>query len=334
MKKYYKLISISVLLLAVFSTVSLSCSLAFFYNATRLFVEGYDLSINGDKEIKLSIDRENNFSELTQNQLTFDTVFTPVTSSYSSTWLNDPNISTPQFRKNYSDIDALSHLDSGLASSGFYSQVMYLYSEHNIRSVTISSELTKINEDAIKNQNTYNEYHELYPNLTLEGLNNIKKSLRISLLTFNDNGSKNYYIIDPYKEKETYFYGRLDNDADGYYDYTSDNKEIMFGEYQGSLIYEVPNEEDSPFDGDNLTVFIAKTKKGISKVLPGSDFIPQKENSLTLKEAEREISIPLIGKIYKKIVLSIYLEGWDLDNYDYSRLGSFIINIFFKIKEG
>ncbi|MGM9873305.1 MAG: hypothetical protein ACI31G_00055 [Bacilli bacterium] len=328
-----KILSISTLILTLLSIVSLSCSLAFFFNATRLYIDGYDFLINTDKEIKLSLDKENNYSELSQDQLLSETIFTPVSSSYSSTWLTDPNIDTPQFRKNYSDIDAVSHLDSGIASSGFYSQTMYLYSEHNIRSVTISSELTTIKEDAIKNQNTYNQYHELYPSLTLEGLNNIKKSIRISLLTFEDDGLKKYYIIDPYKEEETYFYGRLDNDADGYYDYTSDNKEIMFGEYEGSLVYEEAQEEDTNIDSP-LTIFSSNTKKGIQKVSPGNDFVAKKEDSLTLKEAEREINIPLLGKQYKKIVLSIYLEGWDLDNYDYSRFGSFIININFKIKEG
>ena len=46
------------------------------------------------------------------------------------------------------------------------------------------------------------------------------------------------------------------------------------------------------------------------------------ENSLTVSEAQSAIQIPIIGLKPQKVVISVYIEGWDLDNTDITKLGS------------
>ena len=63
-------------------------------------------------------------------------------------------------------------------------------------------------------------------------MNSIANSLRISILVPDEN-YYSYFIIDPKKDDEKiYFVGRLDNNADGYYDFKAgkENDERSFDE--------------------------------------------------------------------------------------------------------
>ena len=55
------------------------------------------------------------------------------------------------------------------------------------------------------------------------------------------------------------------------------------------------------------------------------------EDSITLEEAEKQVLIPVFTNKITKIVLSFYLEGWDLDNINETMDAGFEINLAFMV---
>ena len=56
-----------------------------------------------------------------------------------------------------------------------------------------------------------------------------------------------------------------------------------------------------------------------------------KENSIAVEEAENSVYIPLYENEPRKLYISFYLEGWDLDNTNITMFAYFTINISFMI---
>ena len=56
-----------------------------------------------------------------------------------------------------------------------------------------------------------------------------------------------------------------------------------------------------------------------------------KENSIAVEEAENSVYIPLYENESRKLYISFYLEGWDLDNTNITMFAYFTINISFMI---
>ena len=206
------------------------------------------------------------------------------------------------------------------------------------------AEETKVEPNVKKNLETAKKIKDEYPDLSqdkiLDNLNSIANSLRISILVPDEN-YYSYFIIDPKKDDEKiYFVGRLDNNADGYYDYKA-GKERLFGEYEeddiAKIVYKDENVIDSELSDTTkmASAFNAKTRKGIKaidwKKTLENGFEPVEEKSLTVEEASNTMLVPLVGLKPQKIIISIYLEGWDLDNTDITRLGSFSADIKFKV---
>ena len=202
-----------------------------------------------------------------------------------------------------------------------------------------------------------------------EGLNKVVNSVRFSILDYqnlaredeNDVAS-NYTIIDPTKTKKSdpvVFGGRLCTSLTrDYYDYYIDN-----GEYKETLFGNVRNQDGSLFDRRKLqylapaendisrnleqepSCFNAGTHKGVRPL--DTDFLKtlvfETENSLSPEEADVSYSgnekrgylIELFPNVSHKLVLSVYLEGWDLDNLDSTQEGSFDMSIRFRLyKQG
>lgn len=189
-------------------------------------------------------------------------------------------------------------------------------------------------------------------------LDDLIKCLRISILVTDEDDSY-YYIIDPTKKRDdanTVFGGRLDNDRDGYYDTyedeNGDRREIVYGEVsedsnRSKIVYSNPidtsavEEEKPVVESFFWNSFEAESsKKAFTYDETGSKtngFALKEEKAYSLEELDSEkteLRIPCFANTPKAIVLSIYLEGWDLDCINSTMGASFITNLRFKLLRG
>ncbi len=326
------------------SSVGLSFSIAWYANSTRLQVSGFNLSIDTDDELRINTVADYNTSS-TSFSKDINFLFTPVTTAHSSGWMSNKN-ETPVF---YDDTMGNIDLDLKVANSGYYTQEFYLFSDNDVY-VTIDPKGTFINPnydlnlshahtvyDAIqRSDNIEDDWIKWMKNLTLddinEKLNILPEAMRFSVLV-PDEDNYQYAIIDPNKDKDAnkivYQGGRLDNDIDRLYDFEEINGEYyesIFGDVNDkSLIvysnlnpgdsetYEFPNKEPSAFNAKHYE----SAKKFNKTASEANGFVIAKENSLFLDEfddAHRPFA-PLQIPVYKeqptKIIVSMYIEGWD-----------------------
>lgn len=318
---------------------SLSMSLAWYSSGTRLMVSSVDISFIGAKNIKLGVSPDGEFKEALDKELNQIDNYYPVSSMFSSRWMDNKE-SLPKFRNSYKSVDLndkSTYQESTEATGGYFQQELYLYSDFNVW-VTLDKEMVTFTPDIEKNkeraQRMKNTSSESYEEI-LRDLNSVTDALRFSILNPQED-EYNYYIIDPYKEKDTYLCGPLDNSQDGYYDHIN-GQEIIYGEYdeEEEIIYDEPRSEDSHVDG-RRTVFNASHKKGIKPFnedqLHDNKMKAHIEDSLAKNEIEDNLEIKLEAQEPKKIVVSLYLEGWDTQNVDYSAFGSFNASLGFKIR--
>ncbi len=224
----------------------------------------------------------------------------------------------------------------------------------------------ELSEDLKQN---YDEKYWKSEDETYEMLSNLKKCIRLSILVLGDDDHPRheYYIVDPMKEKdettgkyiETDLGGRLDNNRDGYYDYYFDendrvNKEIVYGQVndRSKLIYDstiVPLDESTQkprFDNEDLpphyldSSFDALHRDICQEFLreETEDGVIEQENSLSFEEIADDRHNPLLIPCYantpSKIVVSIYVEGWDKDCIN-ATMGAYFKSILsFKLLRG
>ncbi|MCF0108324.1 MAG: hypothetical protein HUJ59_04940 [Bacilli bacterium] len=196
-------------------------------------------------------------------------------------------------------------------------------------------------------------------------LDGVANSLRMSLLVLTETGKETdlsdykYYIIDPHKElidkrdeskgyKKTTYGGLLDLNEDGFFDsykkYNSEtesyeNREVIYGQAVNSdkAVFSEPLGYDTEYlyPSKDPDCFNAKSSGSnywfneIASKEAGFEWVT--EPSLSLKEAEENMLIPVTAGIPRKIVISLYLEGWDLDNINKTKDAHFKISISFKI---
>ncbi len=200
-----------------------------------------------------------------------------------------------------------------------------------------------------------------------EKMDSLYKALRVSLLV-PDEEDYQYYIIDPFKEietkdalgnaltyKETYFAGRLNADLDEFYDtyteeYDEDGKplycETLYGDIDESTrnkaVYGQVCTEDQTksdridkYDQSSFNAYTNMNTKPLDFAASLSNgLIASKEHSYALAEqgdADCEVRIPVYRNQVRKIVLSIYLEGWDSDCINNTMGASFMSTLSFKI---
>ena len=180
----------------------------------------------------------------------------------------------------------------------------------------------------------------------LNRLNKVVNAMRYSILII-DQDEYDYVIIDPNKDRVTLLGGLLDNSVDQYYDYylddsTDDLYERVYGEYTGEPVY--PSKYDGPEalkDSDlPPSAFNACHKKGvwafdpIESAKPEYGFKIAEEDSLTLSDFEGtpKFHFPVRDGVPKEVIISIYLEGWDLDSVNYTMDATFNAGLSFKIE--
>lgn len=341
--------------LSLLLAASISMTVAWYNGSSYLAINGVNVGL-ADKHLSISIDNEDFKSFIPTEDLNEVGRFRAVSSMFSDDWISRKE-ETPVFKGAYgaSAKNVVNSVDEAhTISGGYYCQDFYLMCDYDVY-VTLDKELTTFNSDEEGNRELIQELREKYPGLSDEeiydNLNRVIESLRISLLVLNDSDDDSgeypdyaYHIVDPFKNKITYMCGILDSDKNGYYDYSEENKEVLYGECYSSdenktveecLVYNEPTLTSTHVSSKELTCFTSGNKEGVKKInfeaSAANGVVLQKEKSVALEDVESEILIPLKTNVSKRIVLSFYQEGWDFENTDFVKYSHFFVNVIFKI---
>lgn len=346
------------------SALSLSITLAWYASSDRLNVSAFEVQINGSHNLLIStVNEPGTFKEsLTKEELNSVDLFVPVSSMHKGTWMANKG-DTPYFYDNsFYNVPSSGIPQLKRVERGFYQQKIYLLSDITYN-ITLDVDNTKFSFDEAANKKRAEQLHKENDELTVEEykayLDNLVNCVRLSVLVPDEDGYA-YYIVDPYKKEneQTLLSGRLDNDGDGYYDtyeYLDEGniieKETVYGEIlnREKLVYDDPSgdpveelEEKAHFYGNS---FQGQTKGSAYKYneaktrenLEEGETIYVYEDSMSfadINRADTEFLIPCTAGIAREVVVSIYLEGWDLDCVNATMGASFIDNISFKLAKG
>ena len=338
------------------NVATVSMSVAWYARSARVYIDAIDIVFDGDKDLKIATKVDGDYVDhLDYSDLNPVNFFAPVTSAHSNNWLSQKK-DTPEF---YDD-SKVSLVDQDLekVTQGFYSQRLYLMSDDDIY-VTIDPSKTNILPNEAYNKANLDRYYEEiqqsenshYKSFTKEELlerqNRLVDAMRISFLVV-DEDNYGYQIIDPHKDGDTYLGGVLDNDIDEYYDYYTglDNKhyEHVYGELIGdpnNLVYNEEEQQDSGYliPDEPSSAFNARHKAGVktfNEELSNANGVSiKKEESYGLEDFELgnvKYHFPVYKDTPLEIVVSIYIEGWDLESVNYTMGASFLASLGFKIE--
>ena len=350
------------LLMVSFALISsISLTVAWFIGASYLQIAQIDIKTKSPT-LQLSTDNIEFKNSLAKSDLQRVDDFKPVSSIYYYNWTTT-QAETPVFYGEYKTISKefmTSPSDVDVADYGYFSQTLYLKSDQSVYVTLVQDDELEEGENPLfypdeeanlaKAQRLYNTfgYEELTVEQITQGLNDVVKSLRVSLLLLNDDEENidpetyDYHIIDPYYDKPTYYGGILDNDLSGTYD-NYNGQEVIFGWVNDSdcVRFDEPLTQESSVVG-YLTCFNSGHARGVKRYDAESsfenNFVIEKEPALKFNssefydvETETGLLIPLKANVSRRIVLSIYLEGWDEDNNNLTMFGKFLVNLQFKI---
>jgi len=352
------------------SSVGLGFSIAWYASSANLYVDTFNIAINGEADLLVSESSDISTAKTDiEYNLTDASIFAPVTSAYSSTWLATKEKEPSFFVENdrFSATDYVPPLRK--TTSGFYSKKLYLFSDQNVNVTIDPGDLannevkTFINPNSLFNNayaNTlYNEIQssthledESLRNLTVEQLqerlNKLSKAMRFSVLVPDENDYR-YAIIDPNKDEDEVVYGGLlDINIDRYYDFYNANDgnryERVYGEVNDeSLIvyddadtvdsgYEIPTSKANAFNAKHR----ANVKRFNKEASIANGLVFEKEKAFTLDQFNysnnfKPFVIPVYAHKPQEIVLTIYIEGWDLESVNYTMGATFDASISFKV---
>ena len=346
------------------SALSLSITLAWYASSDRVNVGAFEVQINGNHNLLIStVNEAGTFKEsLEKEELNGVDLFVPVSTMYKHTWMDEKSDTPLFYDTSFYNVPSSGVPQIRKAERGFYQQKIYLLSDFSYN-ITLDVEETKFSFDEAANQKRAEQLHKENNSLSVEEykayLDDLVKCIRLSILVPEEEGYK-YFIVDPYKEENqvTNYGGRLDNDNDGYYDtyeYLDQGqivqKETVYGEVldRSKLEYDDPTGEPV-VELPEVEHFHGNSFKGVSKGsayaynedktkenLEEGETIYAVEESLSFADINRpdnELLIPCVAGVPKEIVVSIYLEGWDLDCVNATMGASFVDNICFKLAKG
>ena len=201
---------------------SIVMTVAWYTSGNILGVNPIEITFHADKTVLGGFDPEDveNFTDtIVFNDEVDDKEYYPVSSMFSNEWMSSYE-DKPVFRTGYTSVthsDVMSYTKSMTVSeeNGYFSKEIYLYCESNVI-ITLDGEGTSFYPDSNANEETANALSEDEEERAIikNDLDNIVKSLRMSVLLPLENEESNpdeyaYYIIDPYKEEDTYLCGNL-----------------------------------------------------------------------------------------------------------------------------
>ena len=239
--------------------------------------------------------------------------------------------------------------------NNYYSQELYFICDDDVY-VTFDPETTSLTADDnsaiahdlfVRQDSNFIGYEE--PEI-LNELNKLANAMRISVLV-NNGDDYAYYIYNPNKIREgvtyeTYLGGRLDVDKDHYYDTFNKNNtryETIYGEvlndsrFSDDYYGDIGTGEILP-DNSKFSAFTASSLENahpfsIDKALTNGLNIKEEGafDNTNVDDMDNGIKIPVYRNVPSKFVLSIYLEGWDLDCINTTMGAKFLAQIQFKI---
>ena len=352
-----RIILISLVGLVALGTLSVSFSLAWYVNSSQLLVDPVKIQFKTERDLRISTseDLDTFKDEVTYEELDGARYFAPVSSMYSSLWLENKENKPTYYDCSYYDLDInnVPVIHKAKAGKDYFNQDFYLICDDDVY-VTIDAEKSKI--EPLFNNAYAQEIKEKYPDLSVEEitarLDNLVKAMRFSVLVtgedyysyqiFNPNSK-----IDEENEDDVVLGGILDNDNNNhlYFDSHLENDGIyenVYGEIinREKIIYDDALDEDTDFVNPNedSSAFNAKHQKGVhpfnleKSISNGLEIA--KENSLRLEELDKNTELfyfPVYREQIRKVNISIYIEGWDLDSVNYTMGASFTSFISFKI---
>ena len=357
-----RLIIASLGMITATTVASIAMTVAWYASGNLLGIDQIEITFRGEKNIVAGFDPDDieSFKDtIIFNDEVKDKNYHPVSSMFSGEWL-DAQLDHPVFRADYTSVDHhdVNSYTKSIAldnEDGYFSKEIYLYCDSNVI-ITLDGKGTSFYADSNANAVKANELGANEEEIAAikEDLDNVVNSLRFSVLIPKENQEDEYayYIVDPNKKEDTYLCGSLnlfsEDVSEYYHTFYKDGEEFetFFGEYndESLLVYGPAVTAEEDLEG-RATEFNAKHKKGARvvdlKESIENGFKPKVEQSLTLKEADittpegQESGIRISLKAYepKKIVLSMYLEGWDRDNVGYTEKGQFYADIKFQIGE-
>ena len=343
------------------SVISLSFSLAWYASATALKVDPVVIEIDSDRELKISTTaNKDDFTDHLETQDLRNDVgrFAPVSSVFSYAWMSR-RATTPIFYDQSYYWGSAGEPDRKAAYFGYFSQEIYLSCDDDVY-VTVDPQETYLKENQEYNERFADEIAADYPDLTkkeiVERLNLISKSMRFSVLVPLAEGDADnvysYSIIDPNREtgeSKPLFGGALDNRNDRndhcYDTYHKDGEtyEVVYGDVNDRdlIVYSdrLPSDKKE-YTGSDNNAFDAIHKEGThmfdyqASYANGMRFAEEQSYSKQeLSDHPELISIPVSRDPNKprKIIVSIYIEGWDKRSINSTMGASFLANLSFKI---
>ena len=286
-------------------------------------------------------------------QLSLDTELISMTSCYDNVWLEDSSIPDdekfPIFNQlpTKADIHGKNTIDTKFRNKLYYQFELYVKSSKDMF-IYVDSSTSILPDENLNRQVARNS-----SDVTADELNKTVEALRVSYYT-----DDNYFIYEPYPDydngervKEAYF-GKLDAvPHDGYYDIDLDYNEILFGAYENEdkIVYDESGRDKNyrQYDGNEMMLAESHDKAScidIEKSLENG-VVGKFENAYTLEEisgkhadVDEEFALFYLTGMEntevdqideKRLVVSIWVEGWDENSAVYSNSSNFLINLAF-----
>lgn len=260
-------------------------------------------------------------------------VLKPVSGMYQNLWLNSSTVfesTVPTFRSDYFGVSNIH--EANLAAKTSYLQFeFYFYCDRDCYVfLADSSALTANHQDnlAIANAN----------HIAVSDLDKVANSTRISFYSEDA-----YTIWEPNvtKSSQTPFAGRLNlTNDDDYFD-TKDGKEILFGEYTADhLVYDEAGRStsmsgsgtafDALSDPNAQALDLAKSQSEGGLVIQNEQSYSRADLALTddTRSTDRALAYCPMG-VAKRVVVSLYIEGWDRDTIETIGYAKFSLNLAF-----
>ncbi len=265
---------------------------------------------------------------------------TPVSSMYESEWYTASDLldlakvdaTFPKFMSSYpaySDGKLETH-ETPYAASGYYQMELYFSSKKD--TYVFLDATTSLTANEAQNKAIAAQTGD-----ALSDLNKVADCLRVSFY-----GDKGYTIYEPNvaSSSATPFAGRLDVQYnDGYYDYDDSNREILYGDYNYrscALAYDAANPSSQEVPTVSTDGFDAITKPGVQAldVAKSTNLVIANEvtyplGALALSAAAQHPLLYIPANGVRRMVVTLYIEGWDRDCVNSVNAAAFLAKIVF-----
>lgn len=320
--------------------VFVTSTVAWFDISNNLIVNNLELGFSDkDKGVQVSFSAHGTkYSTAAKDILENETPYrekyplVPVTSAYQSQWLNDSTV--------FDDTVPVLHVsptDNDVTTVGFIQFPVYFTTAQDGYIYLDSKTSLKANTEENAKSASKNK-------ISQSVLDKIERCSRVSF--YSDDCGFKIYEPNVLQSSNTAFAGRLDlNPFDTYYDYNSSKEEILYGEYNKEdnpeIYHGLALSEDVPLVGDS-DCFNAGTKAGVApldletsiskgglkiaheKTYPLSEMTPPEDG----QSLGNPITYCYMGEP-KKVIMTVYVEGWDLDAVGAVVQASFNLNLVF-----